>query len=141
MSEKEIPKRAGMSAEKEHKLDAKFAARILRKRAKRMGSKQKAKLAAQVGTSVDNVQYYWECYKRKHFKKVRWAILPSNVMVCEQNFSAGIECSASRGSQTKHFLESLEKQGTSLFEQDKEEREGSIWSQVRQYLLLWLAGG
>ena len=71
MSEKEIPKRAGMSAEKEHKLDAMFAAWILRKRAKRLGSKQKAKLAAQVGTSVDNVQYYWECYKRKHFKKVR----------------------------------------------------------------------
>ena len=71
MSEIEIPKRAGMSAEKEHKLDAMFAAWILRKRAKRLGSKQKAKLATQAGTSVDNVQYHWECYKRKHFKKVR----------------------------------------------------------------------
>ena len=71
MSEKEVLKRAGMSAEKERKLDAMFAAWILRKRAKRLGSKQKAKLATQVGTSVDNVQYHWECYKRKHFKKVR----------------------------------------------------------------------
>ena len=69
MSEIEIPKRAGMSAEKEHKLDAMFAAWILRKRAKRLGSKQK--VATQVGTSVDNVQYHWECYKRKHFRKVR----------------------------------------------------------------------
>ena len=100
MSEKEIPKRVGMSAEKEHKLDAKFAARILRKRAKRMGSKQKAKLAAQVGTSVDNVQYHWERYKRKHFKKVRWAILFSNDLFCEKKIFSGTECSASssRGS-------------------------------------------
>ena len=75
-----------LSAEKEHKLDAMFAARILRKRAKRLGSKQKAKLATQIGTSVDNVQYHWERYKRKHFKKVRWAILPSNDLFCEHFF-------------------------------------------------------
>ena len=71
MSEKEVLKRAGMSAEKGRELDAVFATWVVRKRAKRLGSKQKAKLATQVGTSVDNVQYHWECYKRKHFKKVR----------------------------------------------------------------------
>ena len=95
MSEKEIPKRAGMSAEKEHKLDAMFAAWILRKRAKRLGPKQKARLATKVGTCVDNVQYHWERYKRKHFKKVRWAILPSNDLFCEKKIFSGIECSAS----------------------------------------------
>ena len=89
-----------LSAEKEHKLDAMFAAWILRKRAKRLGSKQKAKLATQVGTSIDNIQYHWERYKRKHFKKVRWAILPSNDLFCEHFFFSGTECSASssRGS-------------------------------------------
>ena len=82
MSAKEVLKRAGMSAEKEHKLDAKFAARIRRKRATRMGSKQRAKLAAQVGASVDNIQYYWEYYKRKHFKKVLlWARFLTNIFL------------------------------------------------------------
>ena len=132
MKKNEVLERADMSAEKGRELDAVFATWIVGKRAKRLGSKQKANLATQVGTSVENVQYYWECYKRKHFRKVRWAILSSNDIFCEQNFSLGIE--------TKHLLENLEKQGTSLCEQDKAEREGSIWSQMRQYLLRWLAG-
>ena len=74
MREKDIPRRAGMlklTAEKEQKLDAMLAAWILRKRAKRLGPKQKARLATKVGTCVDNVQYHWERYKRKNFKKVR----------------------------------------------------------------------
>ena len=103
MREKDIPRRAGMlklTAEKEQKLDAMLAAWILRKRAKRLGPKQKARLATKVGTCVDNVQYHWERYKRKHFKKVRWAILPSNDLFCEHFFFSGTECSASssRGS-------------------------------------------
>ena len=92
MREKDIPRRAGMlklTAEKEQKLDAMLAAWILRKRAKRLGPKQKARLATKVGTCVDNVQYHWERYKRKHFKKVRWAILPSNDLFCECFFSQG----------------------------------------------------
>ena len=71
MKKKEVLERADMSAEKGRELDAVFATWVVRKRAKRLGSKQKAKLATQVGTSVTNVQYYWECYKRKHFRKVR----------------------------------------------------------------------
>ena len=71
MSEKEIPKRAGMSAEKGRELDAVFATWIVGKKAKRLGSKQKANLAIQVGTSVENIQDYWQCYRRKHFRKVR----------------------------------------------------------------------
>ena len=71
MSDKEVLKRTGMSAEKGRELDAVFATWIVGKRAKRLGSKQKANLATQVGTSVENVQDYWECYKRKHFRKVR----------------------------------------------------------------------
>ena len=57
MSGKEVLKRAGMSAEKGRELDAVFATWAVRKRAKRLGSKQKAKLTDQVGTSVDSVQY------------------------------------------------------------------------------------
>ena len=71
MRKKEVLERADMSAEKGRELDAVFATWIVGKRAKRLGSKQKANLATQVGTSVENVQYHWECYKRKHFKKVR----------------------------------------------------------------------
>ena len=104
-----------LSAEKEHKLDAMFAAWILRKRAskraKRLGSKQKAKLATQVGTSVDNVQYHWERYKRKHFKKVRWAILPSNDMFCEKkNFLRHrVQCQPQQRKLNKTFLGKLGK--------------------------------
>ena len=71
MKMKEVLERADMSAEKGRALDAVFATWTVGKKAKRLGSKQKANLATQVGKSVENVQDYWECYKRKHFRKVR----------------------------------------------------------------------
>ena len=43
MRKKEVLKRAGMSAEKGRELDAVFATWIVGKRAKRLGSKQKAR--------------------------------------------------------------------------------------------------
>ena len=73
MREKDIPRRAGMiklSAEKEQQLTAMLATRI-RKGAKRLGPKAKARLATKVGTCADNVQYHWLRYKRRHLKKVR----------------------------------------------------------------------
>ena len=76
-----------LTVEKEQKLAAMLAAWILRKGAKRLGPKAKARLATKVGTCVDNVQYHWERYKREHFKKVRWAILPSNDLFCEKKIS------------------------------------------------------
>ena len=71
MRKKEVLERADMSAEKGRELDAVFATWIVGKKAKRLGSKQKANLAIQVDTSVENIQDYWQCYRRKHFKKVR----------------------------------------------------------------------
>ena len=71
MKKKEVLERADMSAEKGRELDAVFATWIVGKKAKRLGSKQKATLAIQVGTSVENIQDYWQCYRRKHFRKVR----------------------------------------------------------------------
>ena len=70
MKKKEVLERADMSAEKGRELDAVFATWIVGKKAKRLGSKQKANLAIQVDTSVENIQDYWQCYRRKHFKKV-----------------------------------------------------------------------
>ena len=71
MKKKEVLERADMSAEKGRALDAVFATWTVGKKAKRLGSKQKANLASQVDTSVENIQDYWQCYRRKHFKKVR----------------------------------------------------------------------
>ena len=71
MRKNEVLERADMSAEKGRALDAVFATWIVDKKAKRLGSKQKANLAIQVDTSVENIQDYWQCYRRKHFKKVR----------------------------------------------------------------------
>ena len=59
-----------LTVEKEQKLDAMLAAWI-RKGAKRLGPKAKARLATKVGTCADNVQYHWLRYKRRHLKKVR----------------------------------------------------------------------
>ena len=113
MREKDIPRRAGMlklTAEKEQKLDAMLAAWILRKRAKRLGPKQKARLATKVGTCVDNVQYHWERYKRKHFKKVRWAILSSNDLFCEKFFFRHrVQCQLQQRKLNKSFLGKLGK--------------------------------
>ena len=71
MKKKEVLERADMSAEKGRALDAVFATWTVDKKAKRLGSKQKANLAIQVGTSVENIQDYWQCYRRKHFRKVK----------------------------------------------------------------------
>ena len=86
MKMKEVLERADMSVEKGRELDEVFATWVVGKKAKRLGPKQKATLAIQVGTSAENIQDYWQCYRQKHFRKVGWAILSSNDIFCEQNF-------------------------------------------------------
>ena len=71
MKKKEVLARADMSDEKGRALDAVFGTWTVGKKAKRLGSKQKANLAIQVDTSVENIQDYWQCYRRKHSRKVR----------------------------------------------------------------------
>ena len=71
MKKKEVLEREDMSAEKGRELDAVFATWVVGKKAKRLGPKQKATLAIQVGTSAENIQDYWQCYRRKHFRKVK----------------------------------------------------------------------
>ena len=74
MREKDIPRRAGMiklTVEKEQQLTAMLAAWILPKGAKRLGKREKTRIATKVGISVDNVQYHWLRYKRRYLTKVR----------------------------------------------------------------------
>ena len=71
MKMQEVLGRADMSVEKGRALDAVFATWTVDKKAKRLGSKQKANFAIQVDTSVENIQDYWQCYRRKHFRKVK----------------------------------------------------------------------
>ena len=75
-----------LTVEKEQKLDAMLAAWI-RKGAKRLGPKAKARLATKVGTCADNVQYHWQRYKKRYLKKVRKTILTVNALFCEHFFS------------------------------------------------------
>ena len=89
MREKEIPKRAGMlklSVEKEQKLAALLDEWIVRKGGKRLGPKEKARLAAKIGTCADNVQYHWQRYKKRYLEKVRKTILTVNALFCEHFF-------------------------------------------------------
>ena len=55
----EVLDRKDMSAEKGRQLDAVFATLTVDKKDKRLSSKQKALLASQVDTSVENIQDYW----------------------------------------------------------------------------------
>ena len=87
MKMKEVLGRADMSAEKGRALDAVFGTWTVGKKAKRLSSKQKDHLASQVDTSVENIQDYWLCYRRKYFKKVKRTVLFFNGILCEQNFS------------------------------------------------------
>ena len=57
-----------LSVEKEQKLAALLDEWIVRKGGKRLGSKEKARLAAKVGTCTDNVQYHWQRYKKRYLK-------------------------------------------------------------------------
>ena len=86
MKMQEVLGRAGMSVEKGRALDAVFATLTVDKKAKRLSSKQKAHLASQVDTSVENIQDYWLCYRRKYLKRVRRTVLFSIGILCEQNF-------------------------------------------------------
>ena len=86
MKMKEVLERADMSVEKGRELDEVFATWVVGKKAKRLGPKQKDHLASQVDTSVENIQDYWLCYRRKYFKKVKRTVLFSIGILCEQNF-------------------------------------------------------
>ena len=110
-----------LSVEKEQKLAALLDEWIVRKGGKRLGSKEKARLAAKVGTCADNVQYHWQRYKKRYLKKVRKTILTVNALFCEHFFFSGIECTNS-ASCTKHFLETQ----AFLCDKDQEERERGI---------------
>ena len=110
-----------LSVEKEQKLAALLDAWIVRKGGKRLGPKEKARLATKVGTCADNVQYHWQRYKKRYLKKVRKAILTVNFLFCEHFFFSGIECTNS-ASCTKHFLETH----AFLCDKDQEERERGI---------------
>ena len=59
MKMQEVLDRKDMSVEKGRKLDEVFATLTVDKKAKRLSSKQKAHLASQVDTSVENIQDYW----------------------------------------------------------------------------------
>ena len=109
-----------LSVEKEQKLAALLDEWIVRKGGKRLGSKEKARLAAKVGTCADNVQYHWQRYKKRYLEKVRKTILTVNALFYE-HFLSGIECT-NRASCTKHFLETQ----AFLCDKDKEERERGI---------------
>ena len=122
MKMQEVLGRADMSVEKGRALDAVFATLTVDKKAKRLSSKQKAHLASQVDTSVENIQDYWLCYRRKYLKRVRRTVLFSIGILCEQNFFSGKEA--------KHFLESLQRQGTSLCQPDQAQWEGDIRPQL-----------
>ena len=86
MKMKEVLERADMGAEKGRELDEVFATWVVGKKAKRLGPKQKDHLASQVDTSVENIQDYWLCYRRKYLKKVKRTVLFSIGILCEQNF-------------------------------------------------------
>ena len=86
MKMKEVLGRSDMSVEKGRELDEVFAPWVVGNKAKRLGPKQKDHLASQVDTSVENVQDYWLCYRRKYFKKVKRTVLFSIGILCEQNF-------------------------------------------------------
>ena len=75
-----------LSVEKEQKLAALLDAWIVRKGGKRLGPKEKARLATKVGTCVDNVQYHWQRYKKRYLEKVRKTILTVNALFCEHFF-------------------------------------------------------
>ena len=85
MKMKEVLGRADMSVEKGRALDAVFATWTVDKKAKRLSSKQKAHLASQVDTSVENIQDYWLCYRRNNLKWVRRTVLFLIGILCEQN--------------------------------------------------------
>ena len=86
MKMQEVLGRADMSVEKGRALDAVFATLTVDEKAKRLSSKMKAHLASQVDTSVENIQDYWLCYRRKYLKKVKRTVLFSIGILCEQNF-------------------------------------------------------
>ena len=85
MKMQEVLGRADMSVEKGRALDAVFATWTVDKKAKRLSSKQKAHLASQVDTSVENIQDYWLCYRRNNLKWVRRTVLFLIGILCEQN--------------------------------------------------------
>ena len=86
MKMKEVLGRSDMSVEKGRELDEVFAPWVVGNKAKRLGPKQKDHLASQVGTSVENIQDYWLCYRRKYLKKVKRTVLFSIGILCEHNF-------------------------------------------------------
>ena len=85
MKMQEVLGRKDMSVEKGRKLDEVFATLTVDKKAKHLSSKQKAHLASQVDTSVENIQDYWLCYRRNNLKWVRRTVLFLIGILCEQN--------------------------------------------------------
>ena len=86
MKMQEVLDRKGMSAEKGRQLDAAFATLTADKKDRRLSLKQKAHLASQVDTSVENIQDYWLCFRRNNLKWVRRTVLFIIGTLCERNY-------------------------------------------------------
>ena len=85
MKMQEVLDRKDMSAEKGRQLDAAFATLTADKKDRRLSLKQKAHLASQVDTSVENIQDYWLCFRRNNLKWVRRTVLFIIGTLCERN--------------------------------------------------------